>query len=93
MDANLEELKEKIKRRMNTIMIGALASIENALDIDNSDSRTRELFSELRKEILDKGNIEIRNTDNDFKNFVLFSAKVTKENGRNKIILPIRNKN
>ena len=65
-----EEYKQSSKERLGkiattkikTTMIGAIDSIEQHLGfIFEQDSKLREVFDTLRKEILDKGNNQIRN--------------------------------
>lgn len=65
-------LKKEIKKRIQTTMIGSLSSIEKYFGFlwgEESDSPTereeqmREIFEEMRTEILDKGNTQIRNAD------------------------------
>lgn len=69
-----ENLSRNIKKRIQTTMIGAIASIEEHLgqfwgkDSDSpspAQNRFHELFEELRDEILDKGNSQIRSVDAD----------------------------
>ena len=65
-------LKKDIKKKIETTMIGALASIEKFLGFlwghDDSEptpeqERLKEIYEELRSEILDKGNTQIRNSE------------------------------
>lgn len=65
-------LKKEIKKRIQTTMIGSLSSIEKYFGFlwgEESDSPTekqeqmREIFEEMRTEILDKGNTQIRNAE------------------------------
>lgn len=56
-------LYETIRKRITTTMIGALASIEEHLDLDDEE------YSALRQEILDKGNAQIRELRRDLDNY------------------------
>lgn len=69
-----ENLSRNVKKRIQTTMIGAIASIEEYFgkfwgkDLDDpspSQEKFREIFENLRDEILDKGNSQIRNVDAD----------------------------
>lgn len=69
-----ENLSRNMKKRIQTTMIGAIASIEEYFgqfwgkDSESptaSQERFREIFEELRDEILDKGNTQIRSIDAD----------------------------
>lgn len=72
-------LKKEIKKRIQTTMIGSLSSVEKYFGFlwgENSDSeltkeqmRMREVFEEMRTEILDKGNSQIRNSDSEIENY------------------------
>lgn len=68
LEADKEKLQQIISKSMKTIMIGAIASIEEKFgDLWNSDQLSDEhrklydVFMECRKDILDKGNNQIRN--------------------------------
>lgn len=66
-------LKKEIKKRIQTTMIGSLSSIEKYFSFlwggENNASLTREqiqmrdIFEDMRTEILDKGNAQIRNAE------------------------------
>ena len=65
-----DRLLKEINKRINTTMIGAIASVEKYFgkmwgfendDITPQQQRMKEIFEELRSEILDKGNAQIRN--------------------------------
>tara|TARA_A100001201_G_scaffold21819_1_gene24325 strand:- start:1227 stop:1541 length:315 start_codon:yes stop_codon:yes gene_type:complete len=71
-------LKKEVKKRIQTTMIGALSSIEKHLgslwgnDTDNptpEQAVMKEVFEELRTEILDKGNNQIRNIDSEIETY------------------------
>jgi hypothetical protein len=56
--ASAQKLKKDIKKRLNTVMIGALAKFEEGFGelLDNNP----ELWEEVRKRVLDSGNHQIR---------------------------------
>jgi hypothetical protein len=56
-------LYELMKKRITTTMIGSLASIEESLELTDDE------YSELRQEILDKGNAQIRELKKDLEQF------------------------
>lgn len=66
-------LKKEIKKKIQTTMIGSLSSIEKYFgflwgeesdeDLTKDQIRMRDIFEDMRTEILDKGNIQIRNAD------------------------------
>ena len=68
-----DRLAKIIKKKIQTTMIGALSSIEEHFGFlwgqDNSEELTEEqqimkdLFQEIRSEVLDKGNAQARNID------------------------------
>ena len=71
-------LKKDIKKKIETTMIGALASIEKFFGPlwghDNPDqtpdqARIKELYEDLRSEILDKGNTQIRNSESELESY------------------------
>ena len=72
-------LKKEMKKRVQTTMIGSLSSIEKYFGFlwgEGSDReptkdqlRMRDIFEEMRTEILDKGNTQIRNTDLEIENY------------------------
>ena len=72
-------LKKEVKKRILTTMIGSLSSIEKFFGFlwgEGSEGeptaeqlQMRELFEELRTEILDKGNNQIRNTEAEIQNY------------------------
>lgn len=72
-------LKKEVKKRIQTTMIGSLSSVEKFFGFlwgEGSDSeltkeqvRMREIFEEIRTEILDKGNTQIRNSDSEIENY------------------------
>lgn len=73
-----DRLKKEISKRMRTSMIGAVSSIEKILGhlwCHECVSRTPEqeklylLFQELRTEILDKGNDQIRSCESELSSY------------------------
>ena len=67
-------LKKDVKKKIETTMIGALASVEKffgpiwGLDDPNptnEQAHMREVFEEMRSEILDKGNSQIRHSESE----------------------------
>lgn len=65
-------LKKEIRKKIQTTMIGALSSVEKYFgflwgeNVDNPTKdqlRMREVFEDMRTEILDKRNLQIRNSD------------------------------
>ena len=70
-------LKKDVKKKIETTMIGALASIEKYLgelwghdlpDPTPEQTQLKEVYEELRSEILDKGNTQIRNHEGKIRN-------------------------
>jgi len=71
-------LKKDVKKKIETTMIGALASIEKYLgplwchdcpEQTAEQLRIKEVYEELRSEILDKGNTQIRNSESEIENY------------------------
>ena len=67
-------LKKEAKKKIQTTMIGALSSVEkhfgelwggSSATPSPEQARMRNIFEELRTEILDKGNAQIRNMDSE----------------------------
>lgn len=68
------QLENIVVKRMKTIMIGSIAAIEERLshlwESDNpEDIQLRQEFEELRREILDRGNAQIRAIKTELNNF------------------------
>jgi len=82
--ASRNKLQNAIARRIRTTMIGALATIEEKLGfiLGEDGNRTKEqehlnnLFKEVRSNILDKGNDQIRQLDSDFDAYVIEMKKM-----------------
>lgn len=79
-------LKKEIKKRIQTTMIGSLSSIEKFFGflwgegsdddcITDQQAQMREIFEDLRTEILDKGNTQIRNSDSEIENYEILWNK------------------
>ncbi len=77
-DRSKDRLRKEISKRINTTMIGAIASIEKYFgkmwgfenqDVTPQQERLREVFEELRSEILDKGNAQIRNIESELSSY------------------------
>lgn len=73
--ARLRLLKQS-KKKIQTTMIGAIHSIETHLGylwdqeiMTPEEIQMKEIFEELRSEILDRGNNQIRNLENEFNNY------------------------
>lgn len=71
-------LKKEIKKRIETTMIGSLASIEkyfgelwghNDEDKTPEQAQLRSIFEELRSEILDRGNNQIRQIESEVESY------------------------
>lgn len=67
-DESRSRLSSIMKKKIQTTMIGAISSIEDHFSFlweeDSSQAREmQELFQQVRSEILDKGNHQLRNVD------------------------------
>lgn len=78
MERSKTKLARDIKKRIETTMIGALASVEKyfgefwgmySAEKNDEQLRVEELYEELRSEILDKGNAQIRNIQAEIQNY------------------------
>jgi len=67
-------LKKEIRKKIQTTMIGSLSSMEKffgflwgeeADDLTKDQIKMRDIFEEMRTDILDKGNMQIRNADSE----------------------------
>lgn len=87
-DRQKELSKEKLlkitKKKVQTTMIGALHSIEQHFgflwNTDNpgpEENQLKEIFEDLRSEILDRGNNQIRNLESEFTNYEIVWKKYT----------------
>ena len=71
-----EKLSQVLKKKIETTMIGALSSVEEnfkfLLDEQNPQSKEmHEIYQNVRSEILDKGNRQIRNVDSELANYTV----------------------
>jgi|LakMenE01Jun11ns_1017448.scaffolds.fasta_scaffold8730045_2 hypothetical protein len=64
------QLYELMKKRITTTMIGALASIEKMLDLEDEE------YEDLRQDILDKGNAQIRELRKDLECYEVKYRKI-----------------
>jgi len=79
-----QRLLEISKKKIQTTMIGSLSSIEKHFgflwDSDNLSQEQlelKEVFENLRSEILDRGNTQIRNLENEFVHYEIVWKKYT----------------
>jgi hypothetical protein len=74
-----DRLLKIAKKKIQTTMIGALSAIEKRLDflLQNNDPKLNDVFEELRSEILDRGNMQIRNLENEFTHYDIVWKKNT----------------
>lgn len=77
-----KKLYHSAETKIRTTMIGALSSIENSLkkfwDVPNPSPEQiamKEGFEQVRSEILDRGNNQIRNLANEFSNYEISYQK------------------
>ena len=71
-----DRLAKNCKKKVQTTMIGALSSIEDHLGflwghksddaLPEEQEKMRQVYEELRSDILDKGNTQMRNMDAEF---------------------------
>jgi transcription termination factor Rho len=69
-----ERLKKIARKKIQTTMIGALDTVEKHLGFlwedDSAQSKQlREIYANVRQEILDRGNDQIRNLDNELNQY------------------------
>lgn len=72
-------LSDNIKKKIETTMIGSLSSIEKYFGFlwendkltEEEKAKYRALYNELRSEILDKGNHQLRNVDAELANYTI----------------------
>ena len=89
-EAAKDRLLRVATKKVQTTMIGAISTIEKCLDFlwddDNptpEQEKLRNIFEEMRSEILDRGNTQIRNLENEFQNYDVTFKRYT-------ISLPIK---
>ena len=71
-----DKLSQVLKKKIETTMIGALSSVEENLKFlweeKNPQSKEmHEIYQNIRSEILDKGNRQIRNVDSELANYTV----------------------
>jgi transcription termination factor Rho len=69
-----ERLKKIAHKKIQTTMIGALDTVEKHLgflweDDSKQSAQLREIYNTVRQEILDRGNDQIRNLDNELNQY------------------------
>ena len=81
-EVSSHKLYEVAKKKISTTMIGALDSIEKKFGflwsgekLSKEQSEMKLLFDELRREILDRGNTQIRNLQAEFANYEIVYKK------------------
>lgn len=79
-----DRLLNASKKKVQTTMIGSLSSIESHFgflweseDPTPEQKELRNIFEDLRSEILDRGNTQIRNLENEFQNYDVSWKKYT----------------
>lgn len=71
-----DRLSRIIKKKIETTMIGALSSVEEKFkflwDGDTKEHKAmQELYQNMRSEILDKGNRQVRNVDTELSHYTI----------------------
>jgi hypothetical protein len=65
-----ERLKKVAQQKIRTTMIGAIATLESHFGfLWSDDPSLKEIFDEVRSEILDKGNNQMRNFEAEISNY------------------------
>jgi len=84
-EVSKNKLYQVAKKKILTTMIGALDSIEKSFGFLWSEEETKEqkqmrlIYDQIRSEILDKGNTQIRNLEAEFSNYdIVFKKYNTK---------------
>ena len=77
-----EKLLKATKKKIQTTMIGALHSVEqhfgflwNSENSGHEEEQLKEIFEDMRSEILDRGNNQIRNLESEFSHYDVFWKK------------------
>jgi hypothetical protein len=75
-----EKLLDASKKKVQTTMIGAISTVEKYLDFLWEDEGSQQedfkkIFQDIRSEILDRGNTQIRNLENEFLNYEIVRKK------------------
>ena len=76
-------LSRNMKKKIQTTMIGALSSIEKHFGFlwehegisEEKKQEMRNLFNDLRSDVLDKGNHQLRNVDAELANYTVVADK------------------
>jgi len=89
-DMSKERLLDVSSKKIRTTMIGSLDIIEKRFGFlwqsDDENAREfKELYNQIRSEILDKGNAQIRNLEAEFSQYEILHKK-------NTFVLPVINK-
>ena len=83
LEASADRLFNIMEKKLKTSFIGALSSLENsyfgelwghgkyANELNEAERKWRKVFDELRKEILDNGNKQIRDLDNELTEYTI----------------------
>lgn len=75
-DISKERLLNAAQKKIQTTMIGSLSTIEKHLGFLWEDNiELKDIFEELRSEILDRGNTQIRNLENEFNQYDIIWKK------------------
>jgi hypothetical protein len=74
------KLIDASKKKVQTTMIGAISSVEKFFGFlweqpSPQQEELHKLFQELRSEVLDRGNTQIRNLENEFTNYEIVWKK------------------
>ena len=79
-----DRLLSAAKKKVQTTMIGSLSTVEKYFgflwDVENptpEQNQLKDFFEDLRSEILDRGNTQIRNLENEFLNYDITWKKYT----------------
>lgn len=88
-----DRLRQVVKKKLDTTMIGSLASIEKYFgflwghdiegDLTPQQEQFADLYEDLRSEILDKGNHQLRNFDTELANYEI-------NHNRHYLFLPVK---
>jgi hypothetical protein len=66
-----QRLLKSLIKKIQTTMIGSIASIESYMNNYMDDPEFMDLFTQLREEILDKGNEQIRLLKNELREYTI----------------------
>jgi len=78
-DKSKDRLSSAMKKKVQTTMIGALSSIEEHIGflwghdsdepLSEDQEKLRQIYEDLRSDVLDKGNAQIRNVDTELSQY------------------------